>query len=241
MKTPVAKRHLLSVAALAALALPSTVHAQAGVTIAPVVVNIDPSRALSGQTSFQNGTNKTIDFTVQVQAWSQKDGENVLTDTRDVLVNPNSFQLPPGSTQVIRIGLRKKPGNTELTYRLLIAQKNQGSTVSNEQGVSLQVLPTFSLPVYISDPGAKPAVAYKLARDGADLLLTASNSGNKHQTYNNLVVSSGALKTEVPSRAILSGTSFTVRLPGFGAATAPVKLDYQDYTQAQRSETVPLP
>ena len=173
--------------------------------------------------------------------WTQKDGESILADTRDVLVNPNSFQLSPGSTQVIRIGLRKKPGNSELTYRLLIAQKNQGSTVSNDQGVSLQVLPTFSIPVYVSAESFRPAVTYSLLRDGADLLLTATNSGNRHQTFNNLSVSSGALSSAVPSRAVLAGTNFTVRLPGFAAASAPLKLMYLDYTQVQRTETVPLP
>ena len=241
MKQTLTTRLLLFVVSLTAAVTFSTVHAQAGVTIAPVVVNIDPNRTLSGQTSFNNGTNKTIDFTVNIQVWTQKDGESILADTRDVLVNPNSFQLSPGSTQVIRIGLRKKPGNSELTYRLLIAQKNQGSTVSNDQGVSLQVLPTFSIPVYVSAESFKPAVAYSLLRDGADLLLTATNSGNRHQTFNNLSVSSGALSSAVPSRAVLAGTNFTVRLPGFAAASAPLKLMYLDYTQVQRTETVPLP
>ncbi|WP_424949244.1 fimbrial biogenesis chaperone [Deinococcus sp.] len=240
MKQTSVSRLLPAFAALALTTL-STVHAQAGVTIAPVVVNIDPNRTLSGQTSFTNGTNKTIDFDVVVQVWTQKDGESMLAETRDVLVNPNSFQLAPGSTQVIRIGLRKKPGGSELTYRLLIAQKNQGSTVSNEQGISLQVLPTFSLPVYISSEGFKPAVAYGVARDGGDLVLTATNTGNKHQTFNNLTVSSGTLTFNVPSRAVLAGSSFSVRLPGFAGASAPLTLSYQDYTQVQRTETVPLP
>lgn len=224
-----------------ALTTLSTVYAQAGVTIAPVVVTIDPNRTLSGQTSFQNGTNKTIDFDVVVQAWTQKDGESVLADTRDVLVNPNSFQLVPGSTQVIRIGLRKKPGGSELTYRLLISQKNQGSTVSNEQGISLQVLPTFSLPVYISAENFKPSVAYSLTRDGNDLVLTATNTGNKHQTFNNLTISSGTLIFNVPSRAVLAGAAFAIRLPGFAGAVFPLRLSYLDYAQVQRTEMLPLP
>ena len=240
MKQHLVFRLLLSAASLAVTSL-TTVHAQAGVTIAPVVVNIDPNRTLSGQTSFTNGTRKAIDFGVLVQVWTQKDGESVLADTRDVLVNPNSFQLAPGSTQVIRIGLRKKPGNTELTYRLLISQKNQGSTVSNDQGVSLQVLPTFSLPIYISAENFRPAVAYSAAKDGNDLVLKAINTGNKHQTYNNLIVTSGTLSFAVPSRAVLAGTSFSVRLPGFASATAPLKLSFLDYMQVQRTETVQLP
>lgn len=232
---------LLFTASILALTTVPLAQAQAGITIAPVVVNIDPNRALSGQTSFSNGTGNTIDYDVVVQVWSQKDGESVLADTRDVLVNPNSFQLAPNSTQVIRVGLRKKPGNTELTYRLLIAQKNQGSTVTNGEGISLQVLPTFSIPIYISPESYRPAVAYSVAKDGADLVLTATNSGNKHQTYNNLNVSSGTLTFNIPSRAVLAGTSFSVRLPGFASATATLKLSYQDYTQVQRTENVPLP
>ena len=64
MKQTLTTRLLLFVVSLTAAVTFSTVHAQAGVTIAPVVVNIDPNRTLSGQTSFNNGTNKTIDFTV---------------------------------------------------------------------------------------------------------------------------------------------------------------------------------
>jgi len=235
-------RALLSTLALVTLTLPATVaHAQTGITMSPVVVNIDPNRTLSGQTSFTNGTGNTVDFAVNVQVWSQKDGQNVLADTRDVLVNPSSFQLSPGSTQVIRIGLRKKPGATELTYRLLIAQQNQGNVVTTSQGLAVQVLPTFSLPIYISAEGYKPAVAYGVTRDGKDLVLTATNTGSKHQTYNNLTISSGTLSFQVPSQAILAGSTFSVRLPDFAAASAPLKLSYQDYTQVQRTETVPLP
>ena len=240
MKQILVSRILFNLTFLALTTL-STVYAQAGVTIAPVVITIDPNRTLSGQTSFQNGTNKTIDFDVVVQAWTQKDGESVLADTRDVLVNPNSFQLVPGSTQVIRIGLRKKPGGSELTYRLLISQKNQGSTVSNEQGISLQVLPTFSLPVYISTENFKPSVAYGLTRDGNDLVLTATNTGNKHQTFNNLTISSGTLIFNVPSRAVLAGAAFAIRLPGFAGAVFPLRLSYLDYAQVQRTEMLPLP
>ncbi len=240
MKQTLFSHLVLTTLILGASTLPS-VEAQAGVTIAPVVVNIDPNRTLSGQTSFSNGTNKPIDFEVNVQIWNQKDGESVLSDTRDVLVNPNYFTLTPGSTQVIRVGLRKKPGNVELTYRLLISQKNEGSKLSSEQGIVLQVLPTFSLPIYISGQSYKPAIAYGLIKDGDDLILTAINSGNKHQTYNNLNISSGTLIFNVPSRAVLAGATYSIRLAGFGVATAPLKLTYLDYNQTQRTETVPLP
>ena len=216
-------------------------YAQAGITIAPVVINLDPSRTLSSQTSFNNVTNKIISFEAKIQTWSMKDGETILSDTRDILVNPNTFQLPPGATQIIRIGLRKKPSDTELTYRLIVTQLNEGNIITNQQGIAIQILPAFSLPVYISSPSYKPAVSYGVVKDGNDLLLKATNSGNKHQTYNNLMVSSGMLTFVVPSRAVLAGANFTVRLPGFAAASAPLKLIYLDYTQVQRTETVPLP
>ena len=235
-------RTLLSALALLSVLGPASVaNAQSGITMAPVVVNIDPNRTLSGQTSFTNGTNLTVDFAVTVQLWTQKDGQSVLADTRDVLVNPNTFQLAPGSTQIIRVGLRKKPGDTELTYRLLIAQKNQGNVVTTAQGLAVQVLPTFSLPIYISADAFKPAVAYSVTKDGADLLLTAVNTGSRHQTYNNLSIVNGDLKVNVPSQAVLAGSTFSVRLPGFASAKGALQLSYMDYTQAARTETVPLP
>ena len=140
-------------------------YAQAGITIAPVVINLDPSRTLSSQTSFNNVTNKIISFEAKIQTWSMKDGETILSDTRDILVNPNTFQLPPGATQIIRIGLRKKPSDIELTYRLIVTQLNEGNVITNQQGIAIQVLPAFSLPVYISSPSYKPAVSYGVVQD----------------------------------------------------------------------------
>ena len=56
-------------------------------------------------------------------SWSQVEGKDVYTATREVLANPPIFTVPAGGSQLVRIGLRRAPNTQrELTYRIFMQE-----------------------------------------------------------------------------------------------------------------------
>src|SRR6185436_10193437 len=58
----------------------------------------------------------------EMMLWEQVDGEDRLTPTRDLLVSPAVFTLPPNGSQLVRVALRHVPADVtrELAYRLIL-------------------------------------------------------------------------------------------------------------------------
>ena len=80
-------------------------------TISPLRVDF------AGQTTTAALTVRNEDATavvVQAQgmAWSQADGQDALDPSRDLLISPAVFTLPPGGSQLVRVALRRSPDAT---------------------------------------------------------------------------------------------------------------------------------
>ena len=234
---------------LCLLALLAGGHAAAqGFGFTPPVMNVSTAGPLNTETTMVNTTRTAAKFTVLVRAWAIKDGQTVLGETRDLIVNPTSFTIPPGGSQVIRVGLRKKPGEQELTYRVFVQQlplEGSMDQVTTDRGegrtAKLDLAIAFSLPVYVAAPNARAAVAYRVIRDGGDLLVQMQNSGNRHATYNNLMAKRSGEAVAMPSWAVLAGAEYTLRVPGLAEQTGPLVLTYRNADGEEVSETVPVP
>lgn len=218
-----------------------------GYGFAPTALNMPASGSLSTQTTMVNAGKTPAKFTVLVRAWNMVGGQSVLADTRDLLVNPTEFTLAPGASQVIRVALRKKPGAQELTYRLFVqelpSEATARTTAPGQDGrdVSLDLTVAFSLPVYVTPAGAKSSVQATPMRDGADLVLTLTNSGTRRATYNGLVALRGEGRVALTSFAVLSGATYTLRLPGLGALSGALTLSYRNADGEDVRDTLPLP
>lgn len=129
-------------------------------------------------------------LTVQlsVMAWSQADGEDRLSRSRDLLATPPIFTIAPGATQAVRVGaLRKQDPDTELPYRLLL-QEIPSRTQANFTG--LQVALNVSMPIFLHSvrPG-RPALAVRLERTAdQEGRLRLSNDGNATAHLHDLVL-----------------------------------------------------
>ncbi len=219
-----------------------------GFGFAPTAMTVSGAGPLNTETTMVNTTRAAAKFTVLVRAWAMKDGQTILSETRDLIVNPTAFTIPPGGSQVIRVGLRKKPGEQELTYRVFVQQAPlEGSmeqlTTDLGEGrtAKLDLAIAFSLPVYVAAPDARAAVAYRVTREGEDLLVQLQNSGNRHATYNNLLAKRSGEAVAMPSWAVLAGASYTLRVPGLAGQTGPLQLTYRNADGESVSETVQVP
>jgi fimbrial chaperone protein len=148
--------------------------------------SISPIRLdLSAQTRSAALTVRNDDREVMVQAevmlWEQVDGQDKLTQTRDLLVSPAVFTLPPEGSQLVRVALRNPPAETgrELSYRLILQEVPQSA---DPHFSGLQVALRLSVPVFVAIAGTTgPALAWSAsASPEGQLTITAQNSGDVH-------------------------------------------------------------
>jgi fimbrial chaperone protein len=174
-----ASRH--SIAAIAGLgALLASPGAGAGTfTISPLRVDFS---ATMGTAALTVRNEEAAPVVVQAEgfSWSQPEGEDALEATRDLLVSPAVFTLPPGGSQLIRVALRRAPDATrELSYRMVLQEVPQAAS---PDFTGLQVALRLSIPVFVSPLAASaPVLGWSTHRDDdGSIRLTALNTGSAH-------------------------------------------------------------
>jgi fimbrial chaperone protein len=166
---------LLGLAFLAALAP----GARAGsFTVNPVRVTLSATQTVAAVTVKNVGEEATV-VQLETSTWTQKDGQDVLATTSDILATPPILTIPAGASHIVRVGLRRAPDpRHELTYRMFLREVPPPEPVSQGLRVALLV----SMPVFVAPPNLPTAeVQWRLVRthDG-NLQLHARNSGQAH-------------------------------------------------------------
>lgn len=197
----------LARASAAALAFVAAFAAHAGsFTANPVRLTL-PSGSNSTSLTLDNTGDQPVLVQAELMAWSQQDGNEVLTPSQDLVVSPPIFKVLPGARQIVRLGLLRSPtGEREVTYRLFLQEVAQ-PPAPGEQGVAVALrlgLPVFVLPKI----RAAPNLSWRARAEEGAIRLTLSNSGNAHvQAVDcKLYGPDGALYAEQPLAAyVLAG------------------------------------
>jgi fimbrial chaperone protein len=154
-------------------------NAPAGVfAVSPVRATLTANQPVSALVVRNSGAESTV-VQLEVVSWAQEGGKDVYTPTRDILATPPIFTIPPGGSQVVRIGLRRTADpQRELTYRLFVQEVPPDK--STFQG--LRVVLRMGIPVFVLPPvKAAPALRWQAAKTPEGLLkLTLANHGNAH-------------------------------------------------------------
>ena len=160
----------------------------ASIGVSPVRATLSADQQVGALTVHNTGT-EPMSVQLEVMNWSQQDGEDVFTATREVLANPPIFTVPPGGSQLIRAGLRRAPdARRELTYRIFL-QELPPPPSPDFNGAKM--LMRVSLPVFVlPEVAAQPALRWQAARtsDGA-LKISLTNIGNAHVQIANFSLS----------------------------------------------------
>jgi fimbrial chaperone protein len=156
-----------------------TVLNAGSIGVSPIRVTLSTSQKVTGITVSNPGT-QPMSIQLELMNWSQQEGKDVFTLTREVLANPPIFTIPPGESQLIRVGLRRAPDDQlELSYRLFL-QELPPPLIDEIQGA--QMLMRVSLPVFILPKAkTKPVLHWEASRTmGGALKLNLTNNGNAH-------------------------------------------------------------
>ena len=165
-----------------------SVVSAASIGVSPVRATLSANQKIETITVRNTGT-EPMSVQLEVMSWSQQDGEDVFTATREVLANPPIFTVPPSGSQLIRAGLRRAPdARRELTYRIFL-QELPPPPSPDFNGAKM--LMRVSLPVFVlPEVAAQPALRWQAARtsDGA-LKISLTNIGNAHVQIANFSLS----------------------------------------------------
>lgn len=199
------------------LALPV---AAANLQISPVMINLRVGQGATG-INLQNLGEAPVYGQVRVYLWEQKDGDDVLTPTQDVVASPPIIQIGPKSSQIIRLVRRSEQlPASELTYRILIDEipKDDGPA----SGVDIRL--RYSVPMFVlpADERLAPVLAWSVFKKDGFWMLRVRNSGTQRAQIGALELSNAAGKQfEIASGLfgyVLAGRVREWRLPTSGDA-----------------------
>ncbi len=158
--------------------------AAASLQISPVSVRFAAEQQASS-IALQNMGEAPIYGQVRIYQWDQKDGEDVLTPARDVIVSPPIVQIAANATQAIRLVLA--PGarrGAEGTYRVLIDELGREDGGA-PQGVDIRL--RYSVPVFLMPAQPQGAAAprddaleWTVYRKDGSWMLKVRNDGAIH-------------------------------------------------------------
>lgn len=228
-----ARRHLLVNLGLVVAASAATFASAGGISISPVVIEIDSPRRAVAVTLTNNG-DRPVTFQTEAMVWQQVNGADHNEPTEDLLVIPPVVEVPAKASQVFRVMLRTRaPSPVERTYRVILEDiTEEQAAVSGQASVAFKL--THNLPVLIA-PSVKvvnairwrpcPPEAFTTAAStpvkpsatrGAEVCVRLLNAGNRRVKVQTLTLTGEGWEQALPLKDgvnVLAGAEREWRLP----------------------------
>ena len=198
----------LSIIVFALIVMSFSAVATAGnFSVSPVRIYMSPKDRATAVTVINDGDNELV-MQADLYEWKQKpDGEDELKLTEDMFLSPPIIKLAPKSRQVVRLArLVPLQSSDQITYRMIVREIPEAKTAGKE--LDVQIALAFSLPVFITPPGAKAKLSCSTERVTANTInAVCENTGNaySHPTAILLNTESGAKIAENQGGYILPG------------------------------------
>jgi fimbrial chaperone protein len=155
--------------------------------------------------------------TIQVQAytWTQPDGTDVYEETRNFIVSPPIFTIPPGAVQIVRVALRGTPSaNVEQAFRLIFREV-PAAEEKTEDRTLFHIALNMNIPMYVAPISGAVAPKSAISFDGGGSpRLRIANEGTGNLRFAPLAVSQGQDKlAEEDVFVVLPGATRFIVLP----------------------------
>lgn len=137
--------HICGAGILAASIFITQAHA-ASLQVAPILLEFSPQEKVK-ELWLTNTGNENIRAQVRVNAWTQSNQQDILTNSKDLIASPMVISIPAGQRQLVRLIRNTQIANTtEQAYRLIVDELPNSQT--NVQS-GLQLLLKYSIPVFL--------------------------------------------------------------------------------------------
>ena len=193
----------------------------ANLQISPVTLNFRAEQGAAG-INLQNLGDQAMYGQVRVFAWDQRDGEETLAPTQELVASPPIVEIAANSRQTIRlVRAQTGPVAQEKTYRVLIDEVSRDDD-TGRSGVDIRL--RYSVPVFVLPAGApgKEVLDWQVFRNKGEWMLRIRNSGNFHAQIGAMTFTNQAGKEFVISKGlfgyVLAARMRVWRLPVGGEA-----------------------
>lgn len=156
----------------------SAVAAGTAIELNPVRLTLSHAQPVAALT-VRNASEEPVVLQLKTVAWTQEDGEDRYTPSRELLATPPIFPLAPGASQTVRVGLRHAPdAQRELAYRLYLREVPGAAP----DGTGVRISLRLGVPVFVSPlaDAAAPRLRWRLEHAPDGVWLHARNEGNAH-------------------------------------------------------------
>jgi fimbrial chaperone protein len=144
-------------------------HAAGGsLAVSPVRVELSQSRTTAVVVVENQGAAARV-YQLETVAWTQANGEDIYTPTRELIAVPPVFQLEAGKKQIVRVGLQTGRGAREMAFRLFIEEVPISPESQTETVPSVQTVLRVGVPVFVSpsERADTPRLAWTVERSAA--------------------------------------------------------------------------
>jgi fimbrial chaperone protein len=182
MTTETRKRRLTVRLASAAVVLLAPLAACAATfSVSPVRIYMQSRERATAITVVNEGDAELV-MEAELFQWTQKpDGTDELVPTDDLILAPPLLKMAPKSRHVLRLAnLKPVPPGEQLTYRMIVREVPEAAGRAAE-GVQVKVTLAFSLPVFITPPGAKQRLSCDARpADAETIVASCENQGGAY-------------------------------------------------------------
>lgn len=161
--------------------------------VSPVLLTLTHDEPIATLTLI-NSSDEDTTIQADVVHWSQKDGQDNLTPTSDLIISPPLFQLAAHESQLIRVAwLDSHALDTQLTYRVLLREiiphaSARKSYAQKNLWIALQI----SLPLFIQPQVPEIDFQWRIKRlNPKTFALNLINAGNTTLFLNQIEYLSG--------------------------------------------------
>ncbi|NDY92127.1 fimbrial biogenesis chaperone [Ideonella livida] len=201
--------------------LPTPPGVAATLGVSPLIVELDGAQRRSGSVNVSNDEGLVNRVQVKLTRWTQDaDGQDVLEDSEQLLYHPRLMNVDPGTQRLVRLGLRRPPGEVEEAYRLFVEELPSPLSANAGGGSQVAVSVRFAVPVFVRPAEVRPGLRLSLLPAGRpdEAQIQLQNTGNVHVRATTLTLR-GTVGQEVRTEGwyVLAGATrrFTVKRPGW--------------------------
>ncbi|ARU93510.1 fimbrial biogenesis chaperone [Tatumella citrea] len=164
----------------------------ASLQVFPVNINFSPGENVK-PIYVNNIGNDPISAQVRVYQWTQVNGNDVLTETQNLVISPPMTAIPAGKQQLLRVIMPSAPADSgEQSYKLVVDELPGTADKSGKHAV--RFLLRYTLPVFINTPKTALNMSdfvFHLNTHVSPERLTIENRGSQHLKLSNVILSSG--------------------------------------------------
>ncbi|MDY0207454.1 MAG: fimbria/pilus periplasmic chaperone [Pseudomonas sp.] len=169
----------------------------ASLSVSPVLITLDSSAAIAAMTVTNRGDDAVV-MQAFINDWSIRDNQEHYEETDRLVVSPPVFEIAPGKSQIVRIGLLDtEPKMIEQSFRVFFEQapatpnlelSADNSTTNYPRGV--QIMLRMGVPVFVKSvmPSASRVVWSAQRQPDGRLRIEADNQGGAHAKISRLAL-----------------------------------------------------